>query len=68
MAFRQMCSAKSLERALDYMESLGLKTGAATPQDAELLYLHKQAYLTKVDRDPGTSTVSTSRTRAWKDR
>lgn len=44
--------AKSLERALDHMESLGLKAGAATPQDAELLYLHKQAYLTKVDRDP----------------
>jgi SPP1 gp7 family putative phage head morphogenesis protein len=44
--------AKSLERALDNMESLGLKAGAATPQDAELLYLHKQAYLTKVDRDP----------------
>jgi len=35
--------AKSLERALDHMESLGLKAGAATPQDAELLYLHKQA-------------------------
>jgi len=33
------------------MESLGIKTGAATPQDAELLYLHKQAYLSKVDRD-----------------
>jgi len=28
------------------------QAGAATPQDAELLYLHKQAYLTKVDRDP----------------
>ncbi len=44
--------AKSLNRALEQMDSLGLKTGAATPQDAELLYLHKQAYLSKVDREP----------------
>ena len=44
--------AKSLNRVLEKMDSLGLKTGAATPQDAELLYLHKQAYLSKVDREP----------------
>ncbi len=44
--------AKSLNRALEQMDSLGFKTGAATPQDAELLYLHKQAYLSKVDREP----------------
>ena len=44
--------AKSLNRALEQMDSLGLKTGAATPQDADLLYLHKQAYLSKVDRQP----------------
>ncbi len=44
--------AKNLNRALEHMDSLGLKTGAATPQDAELLYLHKQAYLSKVDREP----------------
>lgn len=44
--------AKSLERAMERMESLGIKAGAATPQDAELLYLHKQAYLAKVDREP----------------
>jgi len=43
--------ARSIERAFERMESLGIKAGAATPQDAELLYLHKQAYLTKVDRD-----------------
>ena len=44
--------AKSFERAMERMESLGIKAGAATPQDAELLYLHKQAYLAKVDREP----------------
>ncbi len=44
--------AKNLNRALEHMDSLGLKTGTATPQDAELLYLHKQAYLSKVDREP----------------
>ena len=44
--------AKNLNRALEHMDSLGLKTGAATPQDAELLYLHKQAYLSKMDREP----------------
>ena len=43
---------KNLNRALEKMDSLGLKTGAATPQDAELLYLHKQAYLSKADREP----------------
>jgi hypothetical protein len=42
---------KSVERAFERMESLGIKAGAATPEDAELLYLHKQAYLTKADRD-----------------
>jgi hypothetical protein len=41
---------KSVERAFERMESLGIKAGAATPEDAELLYLHKQAYLTKADR------------------
>ena len=44
--------ARNLNRALEHMDSLGLKAGAATPQDAELLYLHKQAYLSKVDREP----------------
>ena len=44
--------AKNLNRALEHMDSLGLKAGAATPQDAELLYLHKQAYLSKVAREP----------------
>ncbi len=48
---------KGLERAFDHMESIGLKAGAATPQDAELLYLHKQAYLTKVDGDPAYKAV-----------
>jgi SPP1 gp7 family putative phage head morphogenesis protein len=42
---------KSVDRAFERMESLGIKAGAATPEDAELLYLHKQAYLTKADRD-----------------
>ena len=44
--------ARNLNQALEHMDSLGLKTGAATPQDAELLYLHKQAYISKVDGEP----------------
>ena len=41
------------------MDSLGLKAGAGTPQDAELLYLHKQAYVSKVARDPEYQQVIT---------
>ena len=44
--------ARNLNRALEHMDSLGLKTGADAPRGAELLYLHKQAYLSKVDREP----------------
>ncbi len=44
--------ARNLNRALEKMDSLGIRTGAATPQDTELLYLHKQAYLSKVDGEP----------------
>ena len=44
--------AKSLDRALERMEKIGLKANVATPEDAEILYLHKQAYLTKADKSP----------------
>lgn len=40
-------SAKTLERAMERMDELGIKSGLATPEDTELLYLHKQAYLSK---------------------
>ncbi|MHB9036961.1 MAG: minor capsid protein [Armatimonadota bacterium] len=44
--------AKSLDRALERMEKIGLNANVATPEDAEILYLHKQAYLTKADKSP----------------
>ena len=44
--------AGSLERAMEHLDSLGIRAVAATPQDSELLYLHKQAYLAKADREP----------------
>jgi hypothetical protein len=44
--------ARSIGKAMEHMESIGMKAGVASPQDAELLYLHKQAYLAKVDREP----------------
>ena len=43
---------KSIETAIDHMESLGIKATIATPEDAEILYLRKQAYLSKADKDP----------------
>jgi len=40
---------KELEKAMEYMEAINLSASVATPEDAELLYLHKQAYVTKTD-------------------
>ena len=40
---------KELEKAMECMEALGLKANVASSEDAELLYLHKQAYVTKTD-------------------
>ncbi|NLN75015.1 MAG: minor capsid protein [Armatimonadetes bacterium] len=42
---------KSLETALEHIEKVGLKANVATADDAEILYLTKQAYITKADRD-----------------
>ncbi|MCL5105431.1 MAG: minor capsid protein, partial [Armatimonadetes bacterium] len=42
--------AKSLDRALEKMEKVGLKANIASAEDAELLLLHKQAYITNVDK------------------
>ncbi|MEN6521121.1 MAG: minor capsid protein [Armatimonadota bacterium] len=42
---------KSLDRALQHVEKLGLKANVATSEDAELMYLTKQAYLSKADRE-----------------
>ena len=42
---------KSLDKALGNIEKLGLKTNIADAEDAEIMYLTKQAYITKADRD-----------------
>lgn len=44
--------AKSLDKALGNIEKLGLKTNIADAEDAEIMYLTKQAYVTKADREP----------------
>ena len=46
-----------LDRALDHLETLGINSRIATEADAELLYLHKQAYLMKVDEDKGWANL-----------
>ncbi len=45
--------AKNLEKALEHIEKFGLKANVATADDAEILYLTKQAYITKADRETG---------------
>ena len=46
-----------MDRALDHLETLGINSRIATEADAELLYLHKQAYLMKVDEDKGWANL-----------
>jgi len=53
-------NAKSLDAALEKMEKIGLKTNIATPEDAEILYLHKQAYITRVDKSPEYTQIISS--------
>ena len=43
---------KSLDRALEKIEKLGIKANVAGAEDSEILYLAKQAYITKADREP----------------
>lgn len=52
MVLPERPDAKSVDRALERMEQLGIKANIASPEDAEIMYLHKQAYVTKVDGDP----------------
>jgi len=40
---------KRFEQVMERLERMGINATIATPQDAELLYLHKQAYVLKVD-------------------
>lgn len=40
---------KSLNKAMEHMEKIGIKANVASPEDAEIMYLHKQSYATKVD-------------------
>ncbi|MHB1001458.1 MAG: phage head morphogenesis protein [Armatimonadota bacterium] len=51
MVIPERPDAKSVEMALERMEQIGIKANIASPEDAEILYLHKQAYVTKSDRD-----------------
>ncbi|MHB1462031.1 MAG: minor capsid protein [Armatimonadota bacterium] len=44
--------SKSLEKALEHMEKLGVKANIATAEDSEALYLAKQAYVTKAATEP----------------
>ncbi len=41
---------KKLEAVMERLDRMGITATIATPQDAELLYLQKQAYVLKVDR------------------
>jgi len=52
MVIPERPDAKSLDRALGHMEKLGIKAQIAGPDDAEIMYLTKQAYITKADREP----------------
>lgn len=49
--------AKSVERAMERIEALGLKATVATPEDAELMYLQKQAYVANIHEKPEWKTV-----------
>jgi hypothetical protein len=49
--------SKSLDRALEKVEKLGLKANVASAEDSELMYLAKQAYISKADREPEYQTV-----------
>jgi len=40
---------KRFEQVMERLDRVGIQATIATPQDAELLYLHKQAYVLKVD-------------------
>lgn len=42
----------NIDKALEKIEKLGLKTGIATNEDTEVMYLQKAAYICKADIDP----------------
>ena len=43
---------KRFEQVMERLERVGINATIATPQDAELLYLQKQAYVLKIDTSP----------------
>ena len=45
-------SPDAMEKTLANLRTLGIRAEAASPQDAEIMYLQKQAYLSKVDATP----------------
>ncbi len=44
--------SKSLDRALEHIEKLGVKANISTAEDSEIMYLRKAAYIAKTDREP----------------
>lgn len=47
-----MESAVEIERAMERIEALGLNASVATEEDAELMYLQKQAYVLNIHKAP----------------
>jgi SPP1 gp7 family putative phage head morphogenesis protein len=45
-------SADEIERAMERIEALGLNASVATEEDAELMYLQKQAYVLNIHKAP----------------
>ena len=45
LRFADKPTAKSIDHAMEVMEQLGIPAHVASPEEMELLYLHKQAYL-----------------------
>jgi len=49
--------SKTIERLIDKLNDLGLDGRLASPEDQELVYLYKQAYLVKEDTSPAYKKV-----------
>ena len=49
--------SKTIERLIDKLNDLGLDGRLASPEDQELVYLYKQAYLIKEDTSPAYKKV-----------
>jgi len=47
-----LCNPQTVEKALDKVERLGLNASPASIEDAEFMYLQKQAYIQGIDKTP----------------